>query len=69
LRWNQISRLREAFRKAIADVREQRIPLPMIVMALDQTREIDVIGIDKSYRRVYLTCPVFSFYGGIFYLL
>ncbi|MCY9698127.1 hypothetical protein [Paenibacillus alginolyticus] len=29
LRWNQVSRLREAFRKAIADVREQRLPLPM----------------------------------------
>ncbi|AKG34785.1 hypothetical protein [Paenibacillus durus] len=29
LRWNQVSRLREAFRKAIADVREHRLPLPM----------------------------------------
>jgi hypothetical protein len=29
LRWNQVSRLREAFRKAIAYDREQRLPLPM----------------------------------------
>lgn len=29
LRWNQVSRLREAFRKAVADAREQRVPLPI----------------------------------------
>lgn len=29
LRWNQVSRLREAFRKAIANVREQRVGLPI----------------------------------------
>ncbi|MGO4375874.1 site-specific integrase, partial [Paenibacillus sp. MCAF20] len=29
LRWNQISRLREAFHKAIANVRAQQLPLPI----------------------------------------
>jgi len=29
LRWNQVSRLRAAFKEAIARVREQRLPLPM----------------------------------------
>lgn len=63
LRWNQVSRLREAFRKAIANVREERLALP-IEFHYDESeyagerwhfilRDLNGIGQFKGVKKCY----------------